>query len=119
MYPRKYTRDNLQFDEDTGQYSIDAATGLAFLLSQLTYIESKMYEKLYKAITYNLIIPISSEAGEWAESVTYFFMTGAAVAKFVGTKSLNVPIAEIGTDKITVPVCNYKPPCMRVLALRP
>lgn len=82
----------------------DAATGLAFLLSQLTYLESKMFEKLYKAITYSTIIPISNEAGEWAESVTYFFMDGAAIAKFVGTKSLNVPIAEIGTEKITVPV---------------
>jgi len=82
----------------------DAATGLAFLLSQLTYLESKMFEKMYKAITYNLIIPVTNEAGEWAESVTYFFMDGRAVAEFVGTKSLNVPIAEIGTDKITVPV---------------
>ena len=101
---KKFTRDNLTFDEDTGQYTIDAATGLAFLLSQLTYIESKMYTKLYKAITYNLIIPISSEAGEWAESITYFYMDGRAIAKFVGTKSLDVPIAEIGTEKITVPV---------------
>ena len=86
------------------KFFYDAATGLAFLLSQLTHIESKMYEKKYKAITYPGIIPVSNEAGEWAESVTYFFMDGAAVAKFVGTKSLNVPIAEIGTDKITVPV---------------
>jgi len=82
----------------------DAATGLAFLLSQLTHIESKMYENKYKAITYPANNPVSNEAGEWAESVTYFFMDGAAVAKFVGTKSLNVPIAEIGTEKITVPV---------------
>lgn len=82
----------------------DAATGLAFLLSQLTHIEAKMYEKKYKAITYPAIIPVSNEAGEWAESVTYFFMDGAAIAEFVGTKSLNVPIAEIGTDKVTVPV---------------
>jgi len=85
-------------------FAYDAATGLAFLLSQLTHIESKMYEKKYKAITYAQIIPITNEAGEWAESVTYFFMDGAAIAEFVGTKSLNVPIAEIGTDKITVPV---------------
>lgn len=82
----------------------DAATGMSFLLSQLTYIESKMYEKQYKSITYPSIIPVSNEAGEWAESVTYFFMDGAAIAEFVGTKSLNVPIAEIGTDKVTVPV---------------
>lgn len=82
----------------------DAATGLAFLLSQLTYIESKMYEVKYKQITYPQIIPVSNEAGEWAESITYFYMDGRAVAEFVGTKSLNVPIAEIGTEKVTVPV---------------
>jgi len=82
----------------------DAQTGLAFLLSQLTHIEAKMYEKKYKAITYSAVIPVSNEAGEWAESVTYIYMDGAAVAKFVGTKSLDVPIAEIGDNKVVVPV---------------
>lgn len=82
----------------------DAATGFSFLLSQLSYLETKMYEKKYKAITYNLVIPVSNEAGEWAESIVYFYMDGRAVAEFVGTKSLNVPISEIGTEKVTVPV---------------
>ncbi|MCP3685816.1 MAG: DUF2184 domain-containing protein [bacterium] len=86
------------------KFSYDANTGLSFLLSQLTHIESKMYEKKYKEITYAQLIPVSNEAGEWAESITYFFMDGRALAQFVGTKSLNVPINEIGTDKITVPV---------------
>lgn len=84
--------------------TFDASTGLAFLLSQLTHIESKMYEKKYKAITYPSIIPVTNEAGEWAESVTYFYMDGSAIAEFVGTKSLNVPISEISTNKITIPV---------------
>lgn len=82
----------------------DAQTGLAFLISQLTHIESKLYEVKYKAITYNQVIPVSNEAGEFAESVTYFFMDGKAVAKFVGTKSLDVPISEIGLDKVVIPV---------------
>ncbi len=86
------------------KFSYDAATGLAFMISQLSAIEQKMYEKKYKAITYNLLIPISTEGGEYITSITYFFMDGKAVAKFVGTKSLNVPIAEIGTQSITVPV---------------
>lgn len=86
------------------KFSYDAATGLAFMISQLSAIEQKMYEKKYKAITYNLLIPISTEGGEFITSITYFFMDGKAVAKFVGTKSLNVPIAEIGTQSITVPV---------------
>lgn len=86
------------------QYVIDAATGFAFLVQQLTHIEPKMYEVKYKAITYPNIIPVSNQAGEGATSVTYYFMDGRAVAKFVGTKSLNVPIAEIGSQKVTVPV---------------
>lgn len=87
-----------------GKIVYDAATGFAFLLSQLTYIEKKLYEKKYKAITYPSIIPVSGEAGEWATSITYFYMDGKAVAKLVGTKSLDVPISEIGQEKITVPV---------------
>lgn len=86
------------------QLSHDAQTGLAFLLSQLTHIESKTYEVLYKDITYNQLIPISNEAGEGATSVTYFYMDGRAVAEFVGSKSLDVPIAEVGSEKVTVPV---------------
>lgn len=82
----------------------DEATGLGFLESQLSYIETKLYEKQYKAITYAQIIPISTEAGEWATSITYYYMDGRAVAKLVGTKSLNVPIAEISTHQIEVPV---------------
>lgn len=84
--------------------SYDATTGMAFLLSQLTHLEAKMFEKKYKAITYPSIIPVSNEAGEAAESVTYFYMDGRAVAEFVGTKSLNVPISEIGTEKVTIAV---------------
>lgn len=82
----------------------DAAQGLGFLLSQLSYIESKLYETKYQNITYPKIIPVSTEAGEWAESVTYFYMDGAGVAKFVGSKSLDVPVSDIGTNKVTVPV---------------
>ena len=42
------------------KFQYDAATGLAFMVSQLSAIEQKMYEKKYKAITYNLLIPIST-----------------------------------------------------------
>jgi hypothetical protein len=86
------------------KFSYDAATGLAFMLSQLSAIETKMYEKKYKAITYNLIVPIKSDGGEFVTSITYFFMDGKAVAQFVGTKSLNVPISEIGTESVNVSV---------------
>lgn len=82
----------------------DEATGLGFLESQLSFIETKLYEKQYKAITYAKIIPVSTAAGEWATSITYYYMDGRAIATLVGTKSLNVPIAEISTSQVEVPV---------------
>jgi hypothetical protein len=88
----------------SGQYMKDAGTGLAFLLSQLTHIEAKLYEVQYKQINYASVVPVSNEAGEGAVSVTYFFMDGKTVAKFVGTNSLDVPISEIGMDKVVVAV---------------
>lgn len=84
--------------------TMDAAQGLAFLLSQLSAIESKLFEVKYQQITYPRAIPVSTEAGPYAESVTYFYMDGAAVAEFVGSKSLDVPVADIGMNKLVVPV---------------
>lgn len=82
----------------------DAAQGLAFLVSQLAAIESKIYSVMYQHITYPQIIPVSMEAGEFATSVDYFFMDGAGVARFVGSKSLDVPVSDFGLNKVTVPV---------------
>ena len=78
--------------------------GLAFLVSQLSYVESKVFEKKYEEINYPKIIPVSNEAGEFADSITYFYMDGATMAKFIGSNSLDVPIADISTNKVTIPV---------------
>lgn len=80
------------------------AQGLAFFISQLAYLEQKMYEVKYKNLNYKEIVPVSNEAGEWATSIDYFFMDPKGSAKFVGAKSLDIPIVEVGTDKRTVPV---------------
>ena len=86
------------------RFTYDAAQGLSFLQSQLAAVEKKVFEVKYEQINYNVHIPISTEAGEYATSVDYFFMDGAAVAEFVGSKSIDVPIADIGMDKVSVPV---------------
>lgn len=86
----------------TTQYTAD--TGLAFLQPQLAYVESKIFEVKYKDITYNQILPISTEAGEWATSIIYYYMDGRALAKFVGSKSLDVPISEVGAEEVSVKV---------------
>ena len=78
--------------------------GLAFLESNRSYIESKVYEKKYNKITYADLIPVSNEAGEWAESITYYTMDTAGAAKWIGDKSFDVPLAEVSTGKVSVPV---------------
>lgn len=78
--------------------------GLSFLVSQLSHIEQKVFEKKYANINYSEVIPVTNEAGEFADSITYFYMDGATVAKFVAGKSLDIPIADITTKKVTIPV---------------
>jgi len=81
---------------------IDQAIG--FLISQLSHIESKVYEKQYAEINYPKIIPISTEAGEGATAIDYFHIDAVGVAKFIGPKSIDVPLADIAMQRVSVPV---------------
>lgn len=78
--------------------------GLAFLESNRAHIEAKVYEKKYNKITYSELIPVSNEAGEWAESILYYTMDVAGMAKWIGDKSFDVPMAEASTSKVSIPV---------------
>lgn len=78
--------------------------GLAFIESNRSHIESKVYEKKYNKITYADLIPVTNEAGEWAESIIYYAMDSAGAAKWIGSKSFDVPMAEIATSKSSIPV---------------
>ena len=83
---------------------LDEATGFAFMISQLTHIEKKLYEKQYEEINYDKLIPITNEAGEHAVAIQYFYMEGRGLAKFVGTRAMDIPISELGAKSVTVPV---------------
>ena len=78
--------------------------GLAFLESNRSHIEAKVYEKKYKKITYPEVIPVSMEAGEWAESIIYYYMDASGMAKWIGDKAFDVPMAESATNKVSIPV---------------
>lgn len=82
----------------------DAAAGLAFLEGQLAMIENTVYQTPYQNLNYKEVVPVSNENGEWATSITYYYMDGRTVAKFVGTNAMDAPISEIGTRKVTVAV---------------
>lgn len=78
--------------------------GFSFLESNRATIEAKVYEKSYNKITYANLIPVSNEANEWAESIIYYSMDATGMAKWLGDKSFDVPLAEIATHKNAIPV---------------
>lgn len=78
--------------------------GLAFLESNRAYIEGKVYEKKYNKITYSELIPVDTSAGEWIESILYYTMDASGMAKWIGDKAYDVPLAEVATNKVSIPV---------------
>lgn len=49
----------------------DAPEALGFLVSQLTHIENGVFEKGRQPMQYQSLVPVSTEAGEYAQSITY------------------------------------------------
>lgn len=49
----------------------DSQEALAFVISQLAYTESQLFEKQYQPMQYEQFLPISYEAGEWADTIRY------------------------------------------------
>jgi len=78
--------------------------GIAFLQGQLEYVEQRIYEVKYRDIVYPQLVPVSSEAGPWAESISYESMDQRGQAKFISSKGLDVPLVDISGAKTTIPV---------------
>ncbi|WP_175689691.1 DUF2184 domain-containing protein [Burkholderia anthina] len=84
--------------------NIDSEPGLAFLTSQLEYLETTVYEKKREPLDYEALIPISTEAGAYAESITYRMKDFAGRGKRHSGQGGDVPRVEVFYDTKTVPV---------------
>lgn len=49
----------------------DSQEALNFIVSQLAYTESQVFERLYTPMQFRDLIPTTSEAGEWADTIRY------------------------------------------------
>jgi hypothetical protein len=90
--------------KDMGRQGADAGEALAFFVSQLAYTESKMYSRLYLPMQFRELLPVSNEAGEWADSVRYEKDDGVGVGDFVGTKSDDYPEVDVEYDEKVTPI---------------
>lgn len=83
---------------------ITDSDALGYLVSQLEYIEPKVWEKKYTPIIYQDLVPISFEAGEWATSIAVHYMDGVAEGRFIGSAGDDIPFTRIDTGRDQVPV---------------
>jgi hypothetical protein len=83
---------------------LDAQEALAFLISQLAYTESQVFERMYQPMQYEQLIPISYEAGEWADTIRYEILDYAGRGKRTSGKGKDINLVEANYADKTMPV---------------
>jgi len=73
----------------------DAAQGLAFFISQLAYTEAGIYTRQYTPMQYQRFVPVSSEAGEWAENIRYQTYDGVAMGRRASSKPDDINLVDV------------------------
>jgi hypothetical protein len=81
-----YTTDSSK----PGKFTIDT-DGLAFYISQLAYLETKLYNRKYATITYLQDIPVVTGVPEHAQEWAYRSYDGVTVSKFIGASTKDLP----------------------------
>lgn len=82
----------------------DAGEAMAFLVGQLTYTEAKVYEKKYVPMQYEQLVPISTEAGEWAEAVRYEVEDFAGQGKRSTGRGTDINLVDVAFADVTMPI---------------
>ncbi|CAH9016176.1 protein of unknown function DUF2184 [Vibrio phage 120E34-1] len=78
--------------------------GLAFTISQLSSLESKIYETKYQNIRFQEFVPVDSSDPEWVDNITYISYDAVTMGKFIGANGKDLPESDINASKSTIPV---------------
>lgn len=100
----KDSQTGREFTYDADMNIATADDGLAFYVSQLANVESKIYETKYRNITYQELIPIDMSDPEWVDEVTYFHYDAVTMGKFIGANAYDLPQSDIEMGKSSIPV---------------
>ena len=99
-------------DSESGiDYSYDADMeiktaddGLAFVISQLGVLESRIFETKYQSITFQDYVPIDSSDPEWVDTISYLSYDGVTMGKFIAANGKDLPESDINASKSNIPV---------------
>ena len=72
---------------------------LGFLVSQVSHIETQVWETKYPDITYQDLIPVDTSAGEWVKSVTYYSTDKAGAARWINGQARDIPMVSTNREK--------------------
>lgn len=90
-----------------GQYGArDSQEAMAFIVSQLAYTEGQTFEKLYIPMQYKELIPITSEAGEYADSIRYEIYDFAGRGKRASGRGDDINEVDVAYGDRSFPVVN-------------
>lgn len=84
----------------------DAQEALSFIVSQLAYTESQVFEKQYTPMQYEQLIPITYEAGEHADSIRYEIYDYAGRGKRTTGKGRDINLVDVAYADKSFPVLN-------------
>jgi hypothetical protein len=73
----------------------DAQEAMAFLVSQLAYTENQVFERQYQPMQYEQLLPISYEAGEYADSIRYEIYDYAGRGKRTSSKGKDINLVDV------------------------
>ena len=89
-----------------GAFGRDANEALAFMVSQLSYTEAQVFERQYQPMQYEQLIPLSYEAGEWADSIRYEVYDYAGRGKRSSGKGRDINLVDVAYADKSFPVVN-------------
>lgn len=84
--------------------SILDATGVAFFARQLEHIKAKSYDVVYQDLIAREVFPVSNEAPEGADTITYRTYDMIGMAKIIVAYASDLPRADISGKETTIPV---------------
>jgi hypothetical protein len=82
----------------------DDQSAIAFSVSQLTFLEERVYEKYYQPMQGQELVPITSKAGPAATTVTYQIIEKFGEAADASPTSNEVPYSDIGMAQKTIEI---------------
>lgn len=83
-------------------YLGDAESGVAFMISQIAYLEQQIYEVKYADIVFDQLVPMETNIPEGAASVAYRSYDGATIGKFLGARADDIPLVAAEAQVHTV-----------------